>query len=102
MRSVCGDSMDKFEGPNYKIMIEDCIKVLHERISNGHLHDYVINDLTEFPVEKAVRGECSVESGRILGLRPPNERRRYKVTLSLIGWTQTYRISPESDPKKYA
>ena len=28
-------------------------------------------------------------SGRILGLRPANERRRYKVTPSLIGWAQT-------------
>ena len=25
----------------------------------------------------------------ILGLCPANERRRYKVTLSLIGWSQT-------------
>ena len=27
--------------------------------------------------------------GLILGLRPANERRRYKVTTSLIGWAQT-------------
>ena len=26
----------------------------------------------------------------ILGLRPANERRRYFVTTSLIGWAQTY------------
>ena len=25
----------------------------------------------------------------ILGLRPASERRRYKLTLSLIGWVQT-------------
>ena len=29
------------------------------------------------------------EAGLILGLRPANERRRYKVTPSLIGWAQT-------------
>ena len=29
-------------------------------------------------------------SGLILGLRPANERRRYKVTPSLIGWAQTW------------
>ena len=29
----------------------------------------------------------------ILGLHPANERRRYKVMLSLIGWTQTYNQS---------
>ena len=28
-------------------------------------------------------------SGLILDLRSANERRRYKVMLSLIGWTQT-------------
>ena len=28
-------------------------------------------------------------TGLILGLHPANERRRYKVTLSLIGWAQT-------------
>ena len=28
------------------------------------------------------------ERGLILGLRPANERRRYKVTPSLIGWAQ--------------
>ena len=28
-------------------------------------------------------------AGLILGLYPANERRRYKVTLSLIGWAQT-------------
>ena len=28
-------------------------------------------------------------AGLILGLRPANERRRYKVTPSLIGWAQT-------------
>ena len=27
--------------------------------------------------------------GLILGLRPANERRHYKVTSSLIGWAQT-------------
>ena len=29
-----------------------------------------------------------VATGLILGLRPANERRRYKVTPSLIGWAQ--------------
>ena len=30
-----------------------------------------------------------MRSGLILGLRSANERRRYKVTPSLIGWAQT-------------
>ena len=28
-------------------------------------------------------------AGLIMGLHPANERRRYKVTPSLIGWAQT-------------
>ena len=31
----------------------------------------------------------NIISGLILGLRPANERRRYFVTMSLIGWAQT-------------
>ena len=33
--------------------------------------------------------QANAESGLILGLHPANERRRYKVTPSLIGWVQT-------------
>ena len=33
--------------------------------------------------------ELDVYSGLILGLRLANERRRYKITPSLIGWAQT-------------
>ncbi len=43
----------------FQIVIEDCVKVLHESIEAGNLFDYVINDLTEFPVEKAVKGASS-------------------------------------------
>ena len=40
----------------FQIVIDDCIKILHESIKSGNQYDYVINDLTEFPVEKAVKG----------------------------------------------
>ena len=39
-----------------QIILDDCVKVLHESIQEGRLYDYVINDLTEFPVEKAIHG----------------------------------------------
>ena len=35
------------------------------------------------------RGSQTEIAGMILGLRPANERRRYKVTPCLIGWAQT-------------
>ena len=34
-------------------------------------------------------GEIENRAGLILGLCPANERRRYKVTPSLVGWAQT-------------
>ena len=34
-------------------------------------------------------GDKDTYAGFILGLRSANERRRYKVTPSLIGWAQT-------------
>ena len=38
-------------------------------------------------------GNCPTQMnknpGLILNLHPPNERRRYKVTPSVIGWAQT-------------
>ena len=42
----------------WQIVIEDCVVVLHESIQNNVQYDYVINDLTEFPVDKAVKGKC--------------------------------------------
>ena len=37
----------------------------------------------------AITGTTILLPGLILGLCPANERRRYKVTPSLIGWAQT-------------
>ena len=35
------------------------------------------------------QAQTGMVSGLILGLHPANERRRYYVTASLIGWVQT-------------
>ncbi|CAH1788494.1 unnamed protein product [Owenia fusiformis] len=56
LRSVCGDTMDTFIGPNYKILIKDCVDVLKQAIESGKKYDFVINDLTEFPVDKESKG----------------------------------------------
>ena len=43
-----------------------------------------------FNVDFSYHCKCRDAIGElILGLRPANERRRYKVTASLIGWVQT-------------
>ena len=38
---------------------------------------------------QVIEAEWRMYAGLILGLRPANERRRYKVTPSLIGWAPT-------------
>ncbi|XP_013379057.1 spermine synthase [Lingula anatina] len=51
LRSVCGDSMDNFEGPNYKIIIGDGIQVMKESLEQEKKFDYIINDISEFAVD---------------------------------------------------
>ena len=50
----------------------------------------LIASARNFPVvlQSVVYEQINI-SGLILGLHPANERRRYKVTPSLIGWVQT-------------
>ncbi|XP_062612006.1 spermine synthase-like [Saccostrea cucullata] len=48
MRKICESAMDSFEGPNFKIQFEDCLKVLQECQQDGRKFDYVINDLSEY------------------------------------------------------
>ncbi|PAA80746.1 hypothetical protein BOX15_Mlig020105g3, partial [Macrostomum lignano] len=56
MRGACEDALDTLEGPNKKIIIGDCLDHLHECIQSGKKYDYIINDLTEFMVNKEERG----------------------------------------------
>ena len=66
------------------VMVQHFVQVqdhlMHERI-NRYARSYVC-----VPVTCNVRQELC--SGLILGLRPANEKRRYFVTTSLIGWAQ--------------
>ena len=40
-------------------------------------------------------------AGLILGLRSANERRRYFVTTSLIGWVEAYGLRPANERRRY-
>ena len=53
------------------------------------MHNYNNASLISYPKQKydPVR---ALASGISLGMRPVNERRRYIVTTSLIGWTYTW------------
>ena len=44
---------------------------------------------TELKLRSRIFGQIFQTTGLILGLHAANERRRYKVTPSLIGWVQT-------------
>ena len=53
---------------------------------------FVMMHILSVETALVVKSEIQVKknTGLILGLRPANERRRYKVTPSLIGWAQNW------------
>lgn len=57
LRGACGDVLDKLEGENYEIIIDDCIHKLQEYIKEGRTFDVVFNDLTDFPISTEPQGE---------------------------------------------
>ena len=68
--------------PHLQLTCSDLTKMIRDQCTSyGHQGDMPnsVNTSAEEPM---------AESGLILGFRPANERRRYKVTPSLIGWAQ--------------
>ncbi|CAH2005373.1 unnamed protein product [Acanthoscelides obtectus] len=57
MRSICGDVLDKYEGPNYKIIVGDCMKSLEEFTKEGRKFDYIFGDLTDVPISQKHSGQ---------------------------------------------
>lgn len=57
LRKICGNSMDKSEGQNYKIIVDDCVKWLKKFASENRKFDYIINDLTAIPVSTSPVGD---------------------------------------------
>lgn len=50
LRGVCGNSLDSFEGPNYKVIVGDALEVLGNYVNEGRKFDYVLYDLTSIPI----------------------------------------------------
>ena len=48
----CGEILKSLEGDNYKIIVDDCMKVLRKSIEDGKKYDVIFNDLTDIPVTK--------------------------------------------------
>ncbi|KAK2715164.1 spermine synthase-like isoform X2 [Artemia franciscana] len=57
MRSACGTALDTYDGPNYKIIVDDCMKILKSYIDDKKEFDYVFGDLTDIPVSDAPIGQ---------------------------------------------
>ncbi|CAH1799333.1 unnamed protein product, partial [Owenia fusiformis] len=68
LRGICYDSLDSLSGPNYEVLIEDCIPVLKQYSEKGRVFDYVINDLTAVPCTTEPTGELWDFLRRILDL----------------------------------
>ncbi|KAJ8980823.1 hypothetical protein NQ317_000556 [Molorchus minor] len=57
MRSICGEVLDKYSGPNYKIIVGDCMKSIEEYIKEGRTFDYIFGDLTDIPISESLSGQ---------------------------------------------
>ena len=60
---------------------------IKEKCSSGHCKPQFMSSPKSYG-KRYVRICFGTYTERIPGLRPANERRRYKVTPSLIGWAQ--------------
>lgn len=61
LRGACGDSLDSFTGPNYEVIVGDCLEYMNRYIEEGKQFDYVFNDLTDIPISKDSKLEPTVE-----------------------------------------
>ena len=43
-----------------QVRFDDCIKALKEYVELGKTFDYVINDLTDIPINVSLQGECNI------------------------------------------
>ncbi|XP_014242677.1 spermine synthase isoform X2 [Cimex lectularius] len=57
MRECCGNVLDSMKGPNYEIILGDCMKSLEAMIREGRKFDYVFGDLTDVPVSPTPQNE---------------------------------------------
>ncbi|XP_071455496.1 spermine synthase isoform X2 [Hetaerina americana] len=56
MRKSCGNCLDNYDGPNYKIIVDDCVKIMDQYIEEGRDFDYIFGDLTDVPISLTPQG----------------------------------------------
>ncbi|KAF9800533.1 hypothetical protein SFRURICE_005209 [Spodoptera frugiperda] len=57
LRSICGDVLETRKGPNYEVIVEDCMLTVNKFIADGKKVDYIFGDLTDIPISESACGE---------------------------------------------
>ncbi|CAK1604564.1 unnamed protein product [Parnassius mnemosyne] len=57
LQSICGDVLERRKGPNYEIIVEDCMLTVNKFISENKKVDYIFGDLTDIPISDSACGE---------------------------------------------
>ncbi|OWR45630.1 spermine synthase [Danaus plexippus plexippus] len=57
LRSICGDVLERRQGRNYEIIVEDCMVTIDKLCSQNRKVDFVFGDLTDIPISESPGGE---------------------------------------------
>ncbi|KAM3961616.1 spermine synthase [Aphomia sociella] len=57
LKSICGDVLERRKGPNYEIIVEDCMLTVNKFINDNKKVDYIFGDLTDIPISESACGE---------------------------------------------
>ncbi|XP_003746264.1 spermine synthase [Galendromus occidentalis] len=56
LRGACGDCLDTYEGPNYNVIVGDCLEYMERYKNEGRKFDVVFSDLTDIPISAEIGG----------------------------------------------
>ncbi|CAH0729020.1 unnamed protein product, partial [Brenthis ino] len=78
LKSICGDVLERRKGPNFEIIVEDCMLTVKKFAAEKKKVDYVFGDLTDIPISDAAGGElwefmCGVLRAAFAVLRPAGQ-----------------------------
>ncbi|VVC88518.1 spermine synthase [Leptidea sinapis] len=57
LTAICGDVLERRTGPNYEIIVEDCMLTVKKFIKENKKLDYIFGDLTDIPISDEPCGE---------------------------------------------
>lgn len=62
LKGACGSSLDSLQGPNYHVIVGDCIEYMSKYIEQNKSFDYVFNDLTDIPISSKDNKDLYLEN----------------------------------------